>query len=60
MMNIEWYLMNRNQQLMYGCLLANVQNPCCLTVGGLLPLNWPTCVQVNELNVQMISIPCVK
>lgn len=38
--------MGIKEQKMYGHLLVHVQNPCVLTIGGVYPLNWPTCLQV--------------
>lgn len=40
---------------MYVHFLTNVQNPYFLTIGGLLPLNWPTCVQVNMHYIKTIN-----
>lgn len=43
---------------MYCHFLLNVQNPYFLTIGGLLPLNWPTCVQVNIL-IEIITVTSI-
>lgn len=54
---MNWYLMNQREQKMYLHLLVNVQNPCFLTIGGLYPLNWPTCVQViSEFHKQKSTV----
>lgn len=45
---IEWNLMPLKEQKMYKYLVMNVQRSRCLTIGGLAPLNWPTCVQVSK------------
>lgn len=47
-MEIEWNLMPLKEQQMYKYLVMNVQDSRCLTIGGLAPLNWPTCVQVSN------------
>lgn len=38
--------MGIKEKKMYGYLLLHSQHPCILTIGGVYPLDWPTCIQV--------------
>lgn len=59
-LNIKWYLMGIKEQKMYGYLLVHVQHPCVLTIGGVYPLNWPTCVQVISFYLKLKIQICIR
>lgn len=44
--DINWNQMTLKHQRMYKHFLMRGQNPHSLTIGGIIDLNWPTCVQV--------------
>lgn len=45
-MRIKWNLLGEKEQKLFCQLIFYVGNAQGLTIGGFLPLNWPTCVQV--------------